>query len=98
LSEHYPGLLLRHPTKMERLNDMQHYSYSWHQSHDQATVLLMVPYEAQEDDVIVIIERNYLLAGVRGQPPTLKVGHSNHSESPAQTYLTPLTGSPLWER
>ncbi|EMD34136.1 hypothetical protein CERSUDRAFT_86877 [Gelatoporia subvermispora B] len=56
---------------MDRPHD--HYqSYSWHQSHDQATVLLLVPYETTEEDVHVIIERNHLVAGVRGQPPIVK--------------------------
>ncbi|TDL25778.1 hypothetical protein BD410DRAFT_784801 [Rickenella mellea] len=46
--------------------------YSWHQSHDQATVLLLVPYETQPEDVHVVIEQNYLVAGVRGQQPIIK--------------------------
>ncbi|KAF8591133.1 hypothetical protein K439DRAFT_1650933 [Ramaria rubella] len=46
--------------------------YSWHQSHDQATVLLLVPYETLPEDIVVIIERNYLVAGVRGQPAIIK--------------------------
>ncbi|ETW83089.1 hypothetical protein HETIRDRAFT_474236 [Heterobasidion irregulare TC 32-1] len=48
------------------------YSYSWHQSHDQATVLLLVPYETPDEEVQVTIERNHLVAGVRGQPPVVK--------------------------
>ncbi|RPD61083.1 hypothetical protein L226DRAFT_534730 [Lentinus tigrinus ALCF2SS1-7] len=56
---------------MDRLHD--HYqSYSWHQSHDQATVLLLLPYETVEEDVSVIIEENHLVAGVRGQPSVVK--------------------------
>ncbi|KAJ6494776.1 hypothetical protein C8R47DRAFT_1117160 [Mycena vitilis] len=49
-------------------------SYSWHQSHDQATVLFIVPYGTSEADIQVEIEStgNYLVAGVRGQPPTIK--------------------------
>lgn len=49
-------------------------SYSWHQSHDQATVLFLVPYGTSEADIQVEIEPtgNYLVAGVRGQPPTIK--------------------------
>jgi hypothetical protein len=57
----------------------------------QATVLLVVPYETQEEDVAVsaynvelytigwafilqvVIEKSYLLAGVRGQQPIVKV-------------------------
>ncbi|KAF9266337.1 hypothetical protein L218DRAFT_897446 [Marasmius fiardii PR-910] len=46
--------------------------YSWHQSHDQATVLLKVPYHATEEDISVIIERNYIVAGVVGQAPVVK--------------------------
>ncbi|TFK72918.1 hypothetical protein BDN72DRAFT_815321 [Pluteus cervinus] len=53
------------------MND-QYYSYSWHQSHDQATVLVMVPYDTQEEDLLVAIERNHLIAGVRGHAPTVK--------------------------
>ncbi|KAJ6531733.1 hypothetical protein B0H19DRAFT_1188310 [Mycena capillaripes] len=57
------------------LNDPQPgSSYSWHQSHDQATVLFLVPYGTSEADIQVEIEPtgNYLVAGVRGQPPTIK--------------------------
>ncbi|KAJ7274462.1 hypothetical protein B0H12DRAFT_399944 [Mycena haematopus] len=45
-------------------------SYSWHQ----ATVLFLVPYGTSEADIQVEIEPtgNYLVAGVRGQPPTIK--------------------------
>ncbi|KAL7279022.1 hypothetical protein ACG7TL_006855 [Trametes sanguinea] len=56
---------------MDRLHD-HHQSYSWHQSHDQATVLLLLPYDTLEDDVSVIIEEEYLVAGVAGQPPVVK--------------------------
>ncbi|KAH9850250.1 hypothetical protein C2E23DRAFT_930389 [Lenzites betulinus] len=56
---------------MDRLHD-HHQSYSWHQSHDQATVLLLLPYETVEDDVSVTIEEEYLVAGVLGQPPVVK--------------------------
>ncbi|KAI0822461.1 hypothetical protein BC628DRAFT_1327213 [Trametes gibbosa] len=56
---------------MDRLHD-HHQSYSWHQSHDQATILLLLPYETVEDDVSVIIEEEYLVAGVLGQPPVVK--------------------------
>ncbi|KAJ7158808.1 hypothetical protein C8R46DRAFT_1110360 [Mycena filopes] len=49
-------------------------SYSWHQSHDQATVLFLIPYGTTEADIQVEIEPtgNYLVAGIRGQPPTIK--------------------------
>ncbi|KAJ7494678.1 hypothetical protein B0H11DRAFT_2002948 [Mycena galericulata] len=55
-------------------NDQRNSSYSWHQSHDQATVLFLVPYGTSETDIQVEIEPtgNYLVAGVRGQPPTIK--------------------------
>ncbi|KAJ7903599.1 hypothetical protein B0H14DRAFT_2665560 [Mycena olivaceomarginata] len=45
-------------------------SYSWHQ----ATVLFLVPYGTSEADIQVEIEPtgNFLVAGVRGQPPTIK--------------------------
>ncbi|KAF8656819.1 hypothetical protein AX16_002368 [Volvariella volvacea WC 439] len=57
---------------MTNQNAGPYYSYSWHQSHDQATVLVMVPHDTQEEDIIVVIERNYLIAGVRGHAPTVK--------------------------
>ncbi|KIJ67074.1 hypothetical protein HYDPIDRAFT_109074 [Hydnomerulius pinastri MD-312] len=57
---------------MEKNCDSHRHSYSWHQSHDQATVLLLVPYETSKEDVVVVIERSYLLAGVRGQQPVVK--------------------------
>ncbi|RDB26281.1 hypothetical protein Hypma_006505 [Hypsizygus marmoreus] len=57
---------------MDKYNERTYYSYSWHQSHDQATVLLMVPYDTQVEDVVVVIERNYLIVGVQGQPPIVK--------------------------
>ncbi|KAK2460878.1 hypothetical protein APHAL10511_007348 [Amanita phalloides] len=50
----------------------RNYSYSWHQSHDQATILLMVPFETHEEDLLVTIERNYLVVGVHGKPPVVK--------------------------
>jgi thiamine pyrophosphokinase len=56
---------------MTDYND-RNYSYSWHQSHDQATIILMVPYETQEEDIVVVIERNYLVVGVQGKPPVVK--------------------------
>ncbi|KAI9000578.1 hypothetical protein BD414DRAFT_574146 [Trametes punicea] len=56
---------------MDRLHD-HHQSYSWHQSHDQATVLLLLPYDTVEEDVSVIVEEEYLVAGVVGQPPVVK--------------------------
>ncbi|RDX57589.1 hypothetical protein OH76DRAFT_1395432 [Lentinus brumalis] len=56
---------------MDTLHD--HYqSYSWHQRHAQATVLVLLPYETVEEDVSVIIEESHLVAGVRGQPPVVK--------------------------
>ncbi|KAI0806021.1 hypothetical protein BC629DRAFT_1590447 [Irpex lacteus] len=47
-------------------------SYSWHQSHDQATVLFLVPYDTAEEDVHVIFDNNHLVAGVRGHQPIVK--------------------------
>ncbi|KAJ7650346.1 thiamine pyrophosphokinase, partial [Roridomyces roridus] len=51
-----------------------HSSYSWHQSHDQATVLFLVPYGTSEADIEIEIEPtgNYIVAGVKGGHPTLK--------------------------
>ncbi|KAI6009846.1 hypothetical protein EDC04DRAFT_2871337 [Pisolithus marmoratus] len=40
--------------------------------HSQLTVLLLVPLETSEEDVAVMIERSYLLAGVKGQQPVVK--------------------------
>ncbi|KIL64471.1 hypothetical protein M378DRAFT_588064 [Amanita muscaria Koide BX008] len=64
----------------------RNYSYSWHQSHDQATILLMVPYETQEED-IVIIERNHLVVGVQGKPPVVK----------GRLYSTVDTNTSVWQ-
>ncbi|KAL0576793.1 hypothetical protein V5O48_005201 [Marasmius crinis-equi] len=52
--------------------EWRHTPYSWHQSHDQVTVLLKVPYHATEEDISVVIERNYIVAGVIGQAPIAK--------------------------
>ncbi|KAI0701205.1 hypothetical protein BC835DRAFT_268931 [Cytidiella melzeri] len=56
---------------MQRAQDYAQ-SYSWHQSHDQATVLLLVPYDIAEEDVTVIFDNTHLVAGVRGHPPIVK--------------------------
>ncbi|KAI9568247.1 hypothetical protein HD554DRAFT_2101130 [Boletus coccyginus] len=53
---------------MDDAQDTHRQPYSWHQ----ATVLLLVPYETSKEDVVVVIERDYLLAGVRGQQPVVK--------------------------
>ncbi|KAF7970838.1 hypothetical protein HWV62_22792 [Athelia sp. TMB] len=42
--------------------NVTHSPYSWHQSHDQATLLLVVPYETQEEDIVVVFGKNHLLA------------------------------------
>ncbi|KAF8149855.1 hypothetical protein B0H34DRAFT_731431 [Crassisporium funariophilum] len=57
---------------MDKYNERPHYPYSWHQSHDQATILLMVPYNVQDEDLSVVIDRNHLVIGVRGQPSIVK--------------------------
>ncbi|KAH8994881.1 hypothetical protein EDB92DRAFT_2085163 [Lactarius akahatsu] len=57
---------------MSRSSEYQSSTYSWHQSHDQATVLLLVPYSTNEGELHVIIEQNILVAGVRGQAPLIK--------------------------
>ncbi|GLB40197.1 putative thiamin pyrophosphokinase, catalytic domain [Lyophyllum shimeji] len=57
---------------MDRYNNTNYYSYSWHQSHDQATVLVIVPHDTQMEDVAVVVERNYLLVKVEGQAPIVK--------------------------
>ncbi|KZT29876.1 hypothetical protein NEOLEDRAFT_1127765 [Neolentinus lepideus HHB14362 ss-1] len=46
--------------------------YSWHQSHDQATVLLVVPYDSTEDDILFVVDRNYIAAGVHDRAPMVK--------------------------
>jgi hypothetical protein len=58
---------------MDRQQEWRFYPYTWNQSHDQATVLLMVPSETAEEDVSVIIDRHYVIAGVSGQAPIIKV-------------------------
>ncbi|KAF9450335.1 hypothetical protein P691DRAFT_665527 [Macrolepiota fuliginosa MF-IS2] len=72
---------------MDRYNERPYYSYSWHQSHDQATVLIMVPYNTQEDELSVIIDRNYLVVGVKGHPPTIK----------GRLYSTVSTATSVWQ-
>ncbi|KAF8623675.1 hypothetical protein AX17_007373 [Amanita inopinata Kibby_2008] len=67
--------------------DKFYYTYSWHQSHDQATILLMVPYATHEEDIVVNIERNYLVVGVQGQPPVVK----------GQLYSTVDTTNSVWQ-
>ncbi|KAI0090172.1 hypothetical protein BDY19DRAFT_938835 [Irpex rosettiformis] len=56
---------------MQRTQDHEQ-SYSWHQSHDQATVLFLVPYDTDEEDIHVIFDHHHLVAGVRGQQPLVK--------------------------
>lgn len=51
---------------------MTGYGHSWHQAHDQATVLLLVPYDTLPEDVFVQIEQHYLIAGVKDQAPLIK--------------------------
>ncbi|KII89926.1 hypothetical protein PLICRDRAFT_107645 [Plicaturopsis crispa FD-325 SS-3] len=53
---------------MDKYSANHYQSYSWHQ----ATVLLLLPYDTAEDDTVVTIERNYLIAGVRNQTPHIK--------------------------
>ncbi|KAI0264487.1 hypothetical protein BC834DRAFT_883346 [Gloeopeniophorella convolvens] len=57
---------------MSWVSEHQISTYSWHQSHDQATVLLLVPHNIKEDELHVTIEQNILVAGVRGHPPIIK--------------------------
>ncbi|KAH6913031.1 thiamine pyrophosphokinase [Coprinopsis sp. MPI-PUGE-AT-0042] len=72
---------------MEKYNERQYYPYSWHQSHDQATVLLMVPYDTQDEDLSVVIDRQYLVVGVKNHPPTIK----------GKLYSTVDTASSVWQ-
>ncbi|EPQ54247.1 hypothetical protein GLOTRDRAFT_130625 [Gloeophyllum trabeum ATCC 11539] len=54
--------------------DINPNAYSWHQSHDQATVLIVVPYEITDDDILFIVDGHHLAAGVHGHAPMVK-GH-----------------------
>ncbi|KAH8117842.1 hypothetical protein DFH11DRAFT_862052 [Phellopilus nigrolimitatus] len=47
-------------------------AYSWHQSLDQATVNIFVPHETILDDLEVVIDPPFMVAGIRGQTPLLK--------------------------
>ncbi|KAF7327626.1 TPK-B1-binding domain-containing protein [Mycena kentingensis (nom. inval.)] len=49
---------------------MRDSEYTWHQSHDQATVLLVVPASTTDADIHVEIESTgtYIVAGLHGQP------------------------------
>lgn len=72
---------------MERYNERMYFPYSWHQSHDQATVLVMVPHDTQDEDLSVRIESEYLVVGVKGQTPTIK----------GRLYSTVDTSSSVWQ-
>ncbi|KAL1682954.1 hypothetical protein EV122DRAFT_202715 [Schizophyllum commune] len=79
---------------MEML-DEQRLAYSWHQSHDQATILLMVPNSAREEDVVVTIEGQYLVAGIKGREPIIKgklYGEVDPSTSTWQLEESPRPG------
>ncbi|KAI6021996.1 hypothetical protein EDC04DRAFT_2869789 [Pisolithus marmoratus] len=75
---------------MENCDAFKH-SYSWRQ----ATILLLVPLEISEEDVAVVIERSYLLAGVKGQQPVVK-GHlyGNVDVANSAWQLEPRTSRP----
>ncbi|VDB88428.1 unnamed protein product [Peniophora sp. CBMAI 1063] len=70
--------------------------YSWHQSHDQATVLLILPYDAAEEDVQVVLDGTHLIAGVLGEPPLIKgrlyapidLSHSDWLLEPTSPHLS----------
>ncbi|KAG5641240.1 hypothetical protein DXG03_005673 [Asterophora parasitica] len=72
---------------MDGFNGTSYYSYSWHQSHDQATVLVIVPHDTQASDVVVIVERNNLLVGVEGHAPIVK----------GRLYSNVSTTSSVWQ-
>ncbi|TFK27210.1 hypothetical protein FA15DRAFT_666721 [Coprinopsis marcescibilis] len=72
---------------MDKYNERQYFPYSWHQSHDQATVLLMVPYDIQDQDLSVTIDREYLVVGTKAQPPAIK----------GKLYSTVDTVSSVWQ-
>lgn len=50
-------------------------------------MLLMVPHNTQDDDLSVLIDRNFLIVGVRGHPPTVK----------GRLYSTVDVGSSVWQ-
>ncbi|KAG2017908.1 thiamine pyrophosphokinase [Coprinopsis cinerea AmutBmut pab1-1] len=72
---------------MDKYNERPYYPYSWHQSHDQATLLLMVPHDTQDEDLSVLIDRDYLVVGVKGHPPTIK----------GKLYSAVDTASSVWQ-
>ncbi|KIK63141.1 hypothetical protein GYMLUDRAFT_41463 [Collybiopsis luxurians FD-317 M1] len=83
---------------MERQQEWRYSPYSWHQSHDQATVLLMVPFETTEEDVSVAIEQNYVIAGISGQASMIKgqlYGQVDPIASSWQLEAQPLPLRPL---
>ncbi|KAF7312319.1 TPK-B1-binding domain-containing protein [Mycena indigotica] len=76
-------------------------SYSWHQSHDQATVLLLIPHSTTEADIHVEIESTgqFIIAGLHGQPPILKGRLYAPVDGNASLWqLEPLTRSRLSAR
>ncbi|KAG8886391.1 hypothetical protein FRB97_004926 [Tulasnella sp. 331] len=46
--------------------------WSWHQSHDQATVLLNVPLDLDERDFSIHLDERYLVATIRGESAAIK--------------------------
>ncbi|KDR76320.1 hypothetical protein GALMADRAFT_247697 [Galerina marginata CBS 339.88] len=72
---------------MDKYNERPYYPYSWHQSHDQATVLLMVPYHVQDEDLSVVIDSDHLIIGVKGHHPMVK----------GRIYGTIDTTSSVWQ-
>ncbi|KAG9039890.1 hypothetical protein FRB95_004362 [Tulasnella sp. JGI-2019a] len=46
--------------------------WSWHQSHDQATVLLHVPLDLDKRDISIHLDETYLVAAIQGEPAAIK--------------------------
>ncbi|KAF8899945.1 hypothetical protein CPB84DRAFT_1709359 [Gymnopilus junonius] len=72
---------------MDKYTERPYYPYSWHQSHDQATVLLMVPYSVQDEDLSVVIDSNHLVIQVKG----------HHSIVEGRIYGSVDTDSSIWQ-
>lgn len=52
---------------------LQANSYIWSQSDDQVTISILVPENCKGKDLDIVIEQQYVRAGVKGQEPVLKV-------------------------
>lgn len=55
---------------------LQTNTYVWSQSIDQVTISFLVPEAAKKADLDIIIERQYLKAGLKGEEPVFEVNIS----------------------